>query len=196
MSTSQMRVALVEFAESVFECLREMDRECPTGLCDYGQFAGLASLQVELGCHAGLRRHLRARGYTVADGEWCYPGTQERCDLHLSCPNGTRVLAEVKNIWCQWFYGRVKISQPKLSELEHDVFTKLPRVRRSDADAVAEIVIGFDGASGSLDRPISIQLKRARAQGWNVDHATSWGDARSDACRIRSWFWWREVMSW
>src|SRR3954447_26879378 len=117
-----------ELARAVFQSLREMDRECETGLCDYGQHAGLGSLQVELGCHRGLRLHLTNHGYRLDDSEWPYPGTKERCDLRLWFPDGARVLLEVKNIWAQWFFERVKTSKPKLSDLHHDIVKKLSRI--------------------------------------------------------------------
>jgi hypothetical protein len=184
---------MLRLSADIFSSLREMDSECPTGLCDYGQYAGLGSLQVELGCHRGLRSKLRQRGFQVDEAEWCYPGSRERCDLRVVIPEATRALIEVKNIWSQWYYGRIKTSNPKLIDLHHDVVNKLSRITKDDADVVAELIIGFDGQQRKLDPYVEGERKVAAGLGWVTRGSDSWPDRQCSDCRINGWFWWKCV---
>jgi hypothetical protein len=212
--TESRESTMTNLASDLFDSLERMDRECPTGLCDYATHLSFNSRRHEAACCTDLRRHLAQRGYNVDPKEKLYPTAPSargpKCDLFLTTSANDRVWIEVKVAWRQWFYEVVKrnadgIYRPyfygPLSggwEKTHSVLQdlqKLEAVTKADADFVGELGIGFDSADLEIVADLARLGSEARLEqrGWNLMHQRVWDDARSSECRLTCWFWWRAL---
>jgi hypothetical protein len=197
--TSSLAGALLGYLEA-------MDSACATGLCDYGTFESMPT-KIEKALHLGLARRLREDGWEVAV-EMRYPSSRKTCDLFISKPNGLRCWIEVKIVWRQWFYERVKRNQASMYrpyffgplvpgwKQSHSVAQdteKLEVIDASVGDVVGILGIGFDSAKQEIVHDLNelAQLARLSERNWNIDSVRCWRDRHSDECSLSCWFWWK-----
>src|SRR6185312_15430495 len=97
--------AITELAKTTLRAVRAMDKECPTGLCDFvsaSPFTGKLRKN-EAALAWGVTEHLKKR-YKVDQSERSYTGSRKRCDRVVEIASGVTVWLEMKHAWRQWFY--------------------------------------------------------------------------------------------
>jgi len=203
---------LRQACDAMFHALREMDRECPTGLCDYvscSPYAGKKGKD-EAAITWGVTRHLQ-ESFSIEQAEHGYTRTKRRCDRVVELSDSSKVWLEFKNAWRRWFYGQVNNNNPFFYESyflgpehgpdkgrTHSVaqdLVKLEAVPATDASYVGLLIVGFDGKDAQMvaDMDRLAQLERLASRGWQVEAAEPWTAKQSTECWHRCWFWWRHV---
>ena len=203
--TTADRQEIETVASAAFRALREMDAQCPTGLCDYVSVSPYAGKQRK-NEHAmtwGLTKAL-AEKWHIEQCEHDYPKGGGKCDRVLELTDGSRLWLEIKHIWRAWFYKVVKYNDTRayagyLSGAHHSHsvagdFTKLERIGRDHARYVALLVVGFDAADGKMSADMAALAEREKLQqrGWHL-LSDAWVTPQSAECWNRGWFGWREA---
>jgi hypothetical protein len=192
-------------AHAVFRALREMDAECPTGLCNYvscSPYAG-QKRKDEPAMTWRVTEALRKRWH-VEQCEHDYPQGGGRCDRVVELPDGSRLWLEIKLAWRTWFYEVVEHNDPRAysgylggEHHSHSVagdFTKLERIDRDHARFVALLVVGFDGRDGQMVEDMAALAEREKLahRGWHL-LLDAWATTQSAECWNRCWFGWRKA---
>lgn len=192
-------------AAAAFQALREMDAECPTGLCNY----------VSVSPHAGKKRkdepattwgvtRALAKRWRIEQCEHDYPHGGGKCDRIVELPDGSRVWLEIKLAWRSWFYEVVKWNDMRAyngylggAHHSHSVagdFTKLERIGRDHARYASLLIVGFDGSDAKMSEDVVALAEREKFEdrGWHL-LSDPWVTPQSDECWNRCWFGWREA---
>lgn len=213
---------MTSLGEVLFRLLREMDEEAttirdgsPTGLWWFG--AHVKPMQkrpkTEPCWSESLATKLRKlpleAGSEVAYPKGRLPGKRDKkCDLVVSLPSGLRVWIEVKGSWKKWWEDR-RQTRSYLSHLLHPLvpgldaskdhtaatdISKLSVLRKSEADAVGLLLVGFDAISNPMDSEVLrlADLGGLNTAPWRASHVY-WHCTRRAGERVACWFWWRPV---
>jgi hypothetical protein len=198
-------VVVGEIAHAMFEALRDMDKCCSTGLCNFvsrSPFAGLRRKD-EAAMTWGLTERLQEK-WKVQQREHSYPSGGGECDRVIELHDGGRIWLELKLAWRVWFYKQVTYNQERTyrgyldgSHHSHSFvgdFAKLERITAKDARYLAVLLIGFDGRDGRMTRDVNTLLESQRLQqrGWQFE-SDSWPSSQSDECWHRCWLVWRDA---
>ncbi|MFH1999833.1 MAG: hypothetical protein ABIK28_09140 [Planctomycetota bacterium] len=192
-------------ATAAFRALREMDAQCPTGLCNYVSVSPYSGKKRkdEPAMTWGVTKAL-AENWRVEQSEHDYPEGDGKCDRVLELSDGSRLWLEIKLAWRAWFYEVVKYNDTRAyngylggAYHSHSVagdFTKLERIGRDHARYVALLVIGFDAADGkmSADMAALAQRENLSQRRWHL-LSDAWVTPQSSECWNRCWFGWREA---
>ncbi len=96
-------------AADAFRALREMDSQCPTGLCNYVSVSPYVgkTRKDESAITWGVTKMLGEK-WDIEQCEHNYPHGGGKCDRVLDLPDDSRLWLELKLTWRAWFYQVVK----------------------------------------------------------------------------------------
>jgi hypothetical protein len=204
------------FAEGIVSLVKAIDDEASTLI--HGHHAGLVNYvdhararSQERALVSRLAQLLRARAQAFST-EVTYPSSRRRCDLVKR--ESPRTWIEVKTAWKAWFSvreGRIKVNAPQIyrSYLAYPLFggmrrthslaadfQKLDTLTKADADVAGVLLVGFDSDTDPMDKDVDLLAEAAALgpKGWNaLGNRAVWADRNSPVCRIKCWFWWRQI---
>jgi len=204
------------FAKTLLTTLRQMDTEAnttfkgsPTGLNFYGGYyrPNLIRPPTETSWTRRLKEMLTTAGYPT-QAEVYYPGTKQRCDNVVTMPDGGLLWLENKGAWKQYWidHGGLGIYQsylfhplkPGLMAKTHTVphdLGKLATLKRSDAQRVGYLLIGFDSVAAPMQDDVLelAALAKLDAAPWTA-FAASWPDRYRSGQAVHVWLWISDVV--
>lgn len=197
-----------EVGELIFRALREMDAQCPGGLCDYvvcSPFAG-KKRRDEAAITWGITAAVSGT-WPVSTQECPYPRGRISCDRVIELSDGPLWL-EVKLAWRTWFSSTARIvkhNDPFIYETylggghrSHSVagdFKKLEAgLDLEDARYSAVLLVGFDGKDAKMAADVATLVEREGLvqRGWHIV-GMEWPTKQSGECWNRCWYAWRET---
>jgi hypothetical protein len=182
-------------AAAAFRALREMDSQCPTGLCNYVSVSPYAGKKHkdEAAMTWGITKAL-AEKWHIEQCEHKYPhGSRKKCDRVVELSDGSRLWLEIKFSWRTWFYEVVKWNDARSydgyfggAHHSHSVagdFAKLERIGCEHARYVALLVIGFDADDNKMSADLAALAQRdnLNQRGWHF-FSDSWMTPQSVKC--------------
>lgn len=207
------------FANTVFNCLRQMHDEADTivgngvraGLVHYAMHCGKGPRQHEKTLYRRLAELFNLAGH-AARTDVRYPGqSRQKCDIVVDFEGAGPVWIEVKTAWKTWMESSGQIKDNSTSiyrsyllgsvgglEKSHSTaqdFEKLSQLGAMDAGQVACLLFGFDAVNSPMDPDVEELARREKliSRGWEAFGPDIWPDYNGSRCRVLCWLWCRQA---